>query len=260
MQNIQLFQVDAFADRLFSGNPAAICPLTHWLEDALLQNIAAENNLSETAYFVPEGDEFHLRWFTPADEVKLCGHATLAAAHVLFNELGYDKRRIVFNTLSGKLSVTQSGEALEMDFPVQPIEPVKPPDILLQALGIEPGEVYLGEDYIAVFETEQQIQSLQVDYSLLSQVEVRGLGVSAPGDVSDFVSRFFAPRHGINEDPVTGSLHCALAPYWASRLGKNQLNARQLSKRGGSIQCNVHHGRVSLSGKALTFMRGSFDV
>lgn len=249
------FQVDAFTQQVFGGNPAAVVPMQRWLDDALLQAIAAENNLSETAFFVPAGDEFQLRWFTPVSEVDLCGHATLATAHVLFEHLAYPGTRITFSTHSGKLGVQRKGSELEMDFPAVAAQRCAPPEALVQGLGAQPLEVWAADDYLALFDSEASILALQPDHSQLARLDRRGVIVTAPGMRTDFVSRFFAPKFGIPEDPVTGSAHCMLAPYWASRLGRNTLRARQVSRRGGDIACTVQGERVLLSGQAVTFMQ-----
>jgi len=251
---IRQYQVDAFATRAFEGNPAAVCPLESWLDDGLLQAIAEENNLSETAFFVPTDSGYALRWFTPAQEVDLCGHATLATAHVLFRHLGHAGRTIAFETRSGTLEVQQQGDRLEMDFPACPPSPCAAADLLTRALGRQPSEVLAADDYLAVFDSEAIVRAIQPDMNLLAQLDLRGVIITAPGTSSDFVSRFFAPKFGIPEDPVTGSAHCALAPYWARRLGRNRLNARQVSKRGGTLVCEMLGDRVTLSGQAVTFM------
>jgi len=251
---LRQYQVDAFSDRLFGGNPAAIVPLDSWLPDELMQSIATENNLSETAFFVPTGNGFHLRWFTPAAEVKLCGHATLATAHVIFDHLGYSEDCITFETLSGELRVEKRGELLSMDFPATPPSPCATPDILAQALGREPVEVLAEDDYLVVLESEADVLSISPDYTLLSRLDLRGVIVTAPSEQYDFVSRFFAPKYGIPEDPVTGSAHCILTPYWAGKLGKSTLRARQVSARGGDIICELSGERVFLSGSAVTFI------
>lgn len=248
------YQVDAFTDQVFSGNPAAVVPLSSWPDDALLQAIAEENNLSETAFFAPSAKGFHLRWFTPVKEVDLCGHATLATAHVLFEILGYTKQVIIFETRRGELLVKKKGKRLEMDFPASPPTPGGIPEALAQGLGRRPLEVLAADDYLAVFASEEAVRALIPDQALLSQLDLRGVIITAPGTGVDFVSRFFAPKFGIPEDPVTGSAHCTLAPYWAARLGKNILTARQVSKRGGNISCEVQTDRVLLSGCAVTFM------
>jgi PhzF family phenazine biosynthesis protein len=248
------YQVDAFATRAFEGNPAAVCPLESWLEDGLLQAIAEENNLSETAFFVPSEKGFELRWFTPIKEVDLCGHATLAAAHVIFETLGYAKQVITFETRSGDLFVEKKGKRLAMDFPACPPTPREPPEILAEGLGQRPMEVLATDDYIAVFDNEATVRAITPNQALLGQLDLRGVIVTAPGSDVDFVSRFFAPKFGIPEDPVTGSAHCALAPYWARKLGKSLLSAKQLSRRGGDLICEVKTNRVFLSGYAVTFM------
>ena len=257
---LKQYQVDAFATRAFEGNPAAVCPLTEWLDDALMQAIAAENNLSETAFFVPNEKGFHLRWFTPAHEVDLCGHATLATAHVIFDMLDYDKERITFSTRSGNLFVTKKQNCLEMDFPALNIARREISEQFIAALGQAPVELWAGDDYLAVFKTESDIRNLNPNQALLSEFDLRGVIVTAPGAQFDFVSRFFAPKYGIPEDPVTGSAHCALAPYWAQRLNKTSLSARQISKRGGNVSCEVKHERVFLSGTAITFMTAEITI
>lgn len=251
---IKQYQVDAFATHAFEGNPAAVCPLEGWLDEGLLQAIAEENNLSETAFFVPSDKGFHLRWFTPASEVDLCGHATLATAHVIFETLGYTKQAITFETRSGDLFVERKGKQLEMDFPASPPTPRRPPEILTEGLGRRPIEVLAAGDYLAVFDSEATVRAMTPDMALLGQLDLRGVIITAPGTDVDFVSRFFAPKFGIPEDPVTGSAHCSLAPYWAGRLGKRLLSARQVSKRGGSLTCELKGDRVLLSGSAVTVM------
>lgn len=251
---IKQYQVDAFANRVFEGNPAAVCPLERWLDDALLQAIAEENNLSETAFFVPSENGFQLRWFTPVKEIDLCGHATLAAAHVIFEILGHTKQIITFETRSGGLFVKKKGQQLEMNFPACPPTPCKISETLVQGLGQRPIEVLAADDYLAVFDSETTIRAITPNYALLGQLDLRGIIVTAPGTDVDFVSRFFAPKFGIPEDPVTGSAHCELAPYWANKLGKNILNAKQISKRGGNLTCELKADRVFLLGSAVTFM------
>ncbi len=257
---ISLFQIDAFASKAFSGNSAAVCPLETWIDDSLMQAIAAENNLSETAFFVKRDNHYELRWFTPATEVDLCGHATLAAAFVLFNELRISAKEIVFHTKSGPLTVEQKGELLEMDFPMQLPIACDVPDDLIKGLGKEPTAVLSSEDYLAVFGSEDEVKSINPDFERLKRLPLRGVIVTSPGERADFVSRFFAPKLGIDEDPVTGSAHCSLAPYWGRRLGKNKLHAIQLSLRGGELYCEVLDERVLISGKAVKFMRGEIFV
>jgi predicted PhzF superfamily epimerase YddE/YHI9 len=251
---IKQYQVDAFATRAFEGNPAAVCPLQGWLDDDLMQAIAEENNLSETAFFVPSDKGFALRWFTPVKEVDLCGHATLATAHVIFEQLGYAGEVITFETRSGELFVKRQGQQLEMDFPACPPTPCALPDLLAEGLGQRPIEVWAADDYLAVFDSEATVRAITPNQALLGQLDLRAVVITAPGNEVDFVSRLFAPKLGIPEDPVTGSVHCALAPYWANKLGKTILSARQVSKRGGSLTCVVKADRVMLSGSAVTVM------
>lgn len=257
---IKQYQVDAFASRAFEGNPAAVCPLERWLDDELLQAIAEENNLSETAFFVPAGDGFELRWFAPLKEVDLCGHATLASAHVIFEILGDTRRTLRFQTRGGPLLVENKGGMLEMDFPARPPAPCEAPRALIEGLGRRPIEVLAADDYMAVFGSEADVRAIRPDQALLGQLGLRGVIVTAPGSDVDFVSRFFGPKFGIPEDPVTGSAHCTLAPYWAGRLGRSDLRARQVSKRGGDIGCAVRGERVLLSGHAVTFMDGEIAL
>ncbi|MHB1351830.1 MAG: PhzF family phenazine biosynthesis protein [Thiobacillus sp.] len=257
---LRQYQVDAFASRVFEGNPAAVCPLESWLDDDLMQAIAEENNLSETAFFVPADKGFDLRWFTPASEVDLCGHATLAAAHVLFEHLHHPGPHIAFNTRSGTLTVRRKGALLEMDFPIFPPKAYSESDTLARALGRQPAEVLRADDYLAVFEDEAAVRAVKPDFALLNALDLRGVIVTAPGDSHDFVSRFFAPRLGVVEDPVTGSAHCTLAPYWASRLGKQVLSARQVSKRGGELTCELKEDRVLLAGAAVTVLQAEMTL
>ncbi|MCB0558801.1 MAG: PhzF family phenazine biosynthesis protein [Lewinellaceae bacterium] len=259
--NIPIYQADAFTGELFQGNPAAVCPLDNWLPDAVLQSIAAENNLSETAFFLPKGPDYQLRWFTPAIEVDLCGHATLATAHVLFEHLGYQEASVNFHCRSGLLSVSREEDHYIMDFPTDIIEPTLAPKVLTEALRATPLEVFAGrEDFLIVLGSEAEVAALQPDFRLLRQVKGRGVIVTAPGDAVDFVSRCFFPNAGIDEDPVTGSAHTTLTPYWAERLGKQELTARQISRRGGEIRCTMLGERVALAGKAVTYMEGVIRV
>lgn len=260
MLRLKQFQVDAFASRVFEGNPAAVCPLHDWLPDGVLQSIAAENNLSETAFFVPSRDGYHLRWFTPLTEVDFCGHATLATAHVLFAALGYAGDAITFDTRSGKMVVQRDGDAYRMDFPARPVQPCTAPRDLLAGLGAGVRHTLAGDDYVAVFDDEAQVRSLQPDLSRLAALDRRGVIATAPGREVDFVSRFFAPRLGIDEDPVTGSAHCELVPYWADKLGRTSLRARQVSRRGGELLCELAGGRVILTAGAVIFMEGEIRV
>ena len=256
---IKQFQVDAFANHVFEGNPAAVCPLESWLDDGQLQAIAEENNLSETAFFVPSDKGYMLRWFTPVKEVDLCGHATLAAAHVIYEKLGYARDVITFETRSGDLFVKRKGQLLEMDFPASMPTPCTFPDLLVEGLGRRPLEVWAADDYLAVFDSEATIRAIVPNQTLLSQLDLRCVIITAPGTDVDFVSRVFGPKFGIPEDPVTGSAHCALAPYWAEKLGKHRLSARQVSKRGGNVLCEVKADRVFLTGHAVTFMEADIS-
>ncbi len=254
---VPIYQVDAFTDRLFDGNPAAICPLESWLSDRQMQFLAAENNLSETAFFVPEEDEFRLRWFTPEVEVDLCGHATLASAAVLFRELGYDRPEVRFRTMkAGTLTVAKQGEWFALDFPSRPPQPVEPPAALAQALGQPPVRVLAARDYVAVYDDAATVRALAPDMAALAGLDRFAVIATAPGDDCDFVSRFFAPAKGVPEDPVTGSAHCTLIPYWADRLGRTELSARQLSRRGGELRCTDRGERVTIAGQAVLYMKG----
>lgn len=256
-----LYQIDAFASDVFKGNPAAVCPLGEWLDDELLQAIAVENNLSETAYLVAKDGAYDLRWFTPAAEVDLCGHATLASAHVVFEHLEKNAAEVHFDTRSGRLSVLREADGLlAMDFPAQPGAPVKVSEDIIAGLGAEPSYLFAGEDLMAVFERESQIRVIEPDQAALKELEGRGVIITAPGEEVDFVSRFFAPKYNIPEDPVTGSAHCMLTPYWAERLGKTELQARQISARGGELACSLEGARVRISGHAAEYMIGEISL
>jgi PhzF family phenazine biosynthesis protein len=259
---LKLYQVDAFSNKLFSGNPAAVCITDNWLDDRLMQNIALENNLSETAFVVPKGNGFEIRWFTPAIEVDLCGHATLAAGHVIFNYTSFLGEEINFETKkSGFLKVKKEDDFLTLDFPADEVKKVSPPEQLLKALEIEPIECYKGKtDFMFVFASRQEVENVQVEYSSADNIRFRGIIVTAKGNDVDFVSRFFAPGAGILEDPVTGSAHTTLTPYWSKKLGKKELSARQLSKRGGELKCKMAGDRVLISGQAVTYMIGEVEV
>jgi PhzF family phenazine biosynthesis protein len=259
MSRIPYFEVDAFANQLFRGNPAGICPLQKWLDDALMQNVAGENNLAETAFFVPRGGDYELRWFSPAIEIDLCGHATLASAFVLFSELGYRGDSVRFHSRSGPLTVSRSGDVLTLDFPSRPPGPCSAPKVLIDGLGKTPVEVLKARDYFAIFEKADDVCSLQPNFNLLGTLDEKVI-VTAPGTDCDFVSRFFAPTAGVNEDPVTGSAHYTLIPYWARRLGKTKLFARQLSKRGGEIFCEDAGERVKIGGNAVLYSRGEIEL
>ena len=255
-----MFQVDAFTGRLFGGNPAAVVVLPEWLADETLQAIAQENNLAETAFVVPGADWFGLRWFTPAIEVDLCGHATLASAYVLFNH-GYTSRsEVVFEYRGGRLTVAREGDLLAMNFPARPPEPIQCDAALVDALGAAPRELHQSRDLLAVFDTQADVESLRPDFPAIAQLDVFAVIASAPGKECDFVSRFFAPGAGIPEDPVTGSAHCTLVPYWSERLGKKKLHALQLSRRGGELFCENLGPRVKLSGRVVEYLRGQIFV
>ena len=257
---IPIFQIDAFAGKLFTGNPAAVCPLDKWLPDDLMQKIAAENNLAETAFFVPINDHFEIKWFTPQVEINLCGHATLASGHVLFRHLGYQGDRIKFLSKSGELIVTMAQDLIFLNFPAdKPGHTTMPPG-LVDGLGAKPHEILKGRDYFAVFDSENEIIAIKPNFDRLCQIESHAIIVTAPGQTCDFVSRFFAPRLGINEDPVTGSAHTALIPYWAEKLGKKLMTARQLSKRQGEIFCENLGNRVLIGGYAKTYMTGEIEL
>ena len=262
MTELTLYQLDAFTDRPFGGNPAAVCPLDAWLSDDLLQQIALENNLSETAYLVPDGEDYHLRWFTPALEVNLCGHATLATAQVVLDKLRPGADVVTFKTLSGELTVSRDGEQLVMDFPVLPAQSEIPTPDLLAPLGAVPVESYKirelhGAPYLlAVFDSEADVAALAPNFSAMQA----NIIATAPGHQVDFVSRFFAPMSGVPEDPVTGSAHCTLTPYWADRLGKTVMQARQISARGGDVGCRLVGERVYLSGSCVYFMQGRITI
>lgn len=257
---LPLYQVDAFTSRVFGGNPAGIVPLETWLPDETMQAIAAENNLAETAFFVREGDGFRLRWFTPSVEVDLCGHATLASAHLLYAQLGYRGDRIDFETRSGRLTVTRQGDLLAMELPARPPLPCSAPSDLDTALGRAPAAVLAARDYLLVYEREADVRSLAPDMERIARLDRFGVIVTAPGESCDFVSRFFAPAQGIPEDPVTGSAHCTLIPYWAQRLGKTTMNARQISPRGGELSCEDRGARVVVAGKAVLYLEGTIHV
>ena len=262
MLSLKFYQVDAFADQVFQGNPAAVCPLEHWLPDETMQAIAMENNLSETAFFVPEADGFHLRWFTPRSEVDLCGHATLATAHVLVNHLDHQMPQLKFRTASGELVVTNLEDRLAMDFPSRPGRKLKAPMALVDGLVLDPVTTRKARDYMAVLDSADQVLNCRPDLPKLEELDATGIIITAESDDPDidFVSRFFAPREGIPEDPVTGSAHCTLIPYWAERLGKNHMVARQVSARGGTVYCELKGNRVEIAGKAVTYAEGTFNI
>jgi PhzF family phenazine biosynthesis protein len=259
---LPIYQVDAFAEEVFSGNPAAVMPLEAWLADAVMQNIAMENNVAETAFFVAVKGDFELRWFTPTVEVDLCGHATLASAHVLYNHLGYSAEEIVFHTRSGELRVSRGPRGLTLDFPAAELQPHNVEQAVCAALGSssQASEAVIARDnphaVVYIYATEDEIAALSPNASQLLAASAYSVIATAPGNNSDFVSRFFGPHVGIDEDPVTGSAHCSLVPYWARRLGLNKLQARQISSRGGDLMCELSGGRVFMTGSAVTFMQG----
>jgi len=260
---IPIYQADAFTSALFGGNPAAVCPLQDWLSDDLMQKIAVENNLSETAFLVKENGDYHIRWFTPGTEVKLCGHATLASAHILFTLLGHEGNSITFHSKSGPLQVTRAaGGQLTLNFPANPPEAInESPAGIFEGLGIEPAPVFKTSfDYMVVLPSQKMVEALTPDFKKLAQTPCRGVIATAAGDEADFVSRCFYPQSGIDEDPVTGSAHTIMVPYWAGRLNKTRLKAIQLSKRRGLLDCELKDGRVLMSGNAVTYLKGEIEV
>lgn len=256
---LKIYQVDAFTDQVFKGNPAAVCPLDKWLQEDEMQKIAEENNLAETAFFVASGDVFEIRWFTPLAEVNLCGHATLASAHVLYEHMGYKEDKIRFNSKSGELVVRREKDGLVLNFPAKDIVRAKLPDGMLEGLGVLPHELYQNEDYMMVLDSEDEVRSIHPNFDILRKIKTRGIIITAKGDKVDFVSRFFAPSVGINEDPVTGSAHTALIPYWSKKLHKTDMVARQLSSRGGELICKDLEERVEMKGKAVTYLQGEIN-
>ncbi len=259
---LRIFQIDAFTDKLFGGNPAAVIPLDEWIDESLMQQIAAENNLAETAFFVNKNGCFEIRWFTPAVEVDLCGHATLAAAHVLFNLLNYISDEIIFiSHRSGILKVTKEGKHLKLDFPADVYERIEAPQLLIDGLGLIPLVTFNGKtDLMAVLASQIEVEQLTPDFKKLADLGGRGVIATAKGDAIDFVSRFFAPQSGIDEDPVTGSAHTTLTPYWAKILGKSTLLAIQVSARKGYLDCTLVGDRVEISGNAITYLTGEITV
>jgi PhzF family phenazine biosynthesis protein len=259
MTKYPIYAVDAFTDRLFGGNPAAVCPLEKWLPDATMQSLAMENNLSETAFFVKEGNQYHIRWFTPEFEIDLCGHATLASAYVIFNELETDLDKIQFTCKSGLLDVVRKGGLIELNFPARMPVATGTPDNLLRGFNIHPAQVLKSRDYFLIYEKEQDILDLVPDFHYLNQLkDVVGIIVTAHGQSVDFVSRFFVPNSVIGEDPVTGSAHSSLIPYWSSKLNKTVLTAKQLSPRGGDLLCEFKRDRVTMAGNAVLYKKGEY--
>jgi PhzF family phenazine biosynthesis protein len=257
---LPIFQVDAFTSRVFAGNPAAVVPLAAWLPDLTLQAIAAENNLSETAFLVGGAGEYEIRWMTPLAEVDLCGHATLASAFVILTRIEPERTAVRFTSRSGPLPVDRQGELLVLDFPARPPRPAAPPAGLAEALGRAPQSVLESRDLLAVYESEDEVRALRPDMARLEATGVHAVIATARGREADFVSRFFAPRLGVPEDPVTGSAHCTLVPYWADRLGRESLRALQVSARGGELLCERRGGRVRIAGRAVLYLEGSIEV
>lgn len=259
---LKLYQIDAFADQVFKGNPAAVCILDKWIEDDIMQSIASENNLAETAFVVRQDNNYSIRWFTPEVEVDLCGHATLASAYVLYEYFHVKSAQIKFETKnSGFLSVKKMGKNIVMDFPADHLKKVAPPPRLIQALGSKPIETYKGKtDYLLIYNSQSDVAAIKPNFSILSEVECRGVIVSARGIEVDFVSRFFAPQVGIDEDPVTGSAHTSLTPFWANKLNKTILTAQQISKRHGELRCEWDGDRVKIIGQAVTYLIGEIDI
>lgn len=256
-----IYQVDAFTNTIFKGNPAAICPLENWISEEKMQSIAEENNLSETAFFVRESNSYKIKWFTPTSEIDLCGHATLAAAHIIFSEFQFSENLIEFNSNSGKLTVEKKGDWYTLNFPSEDINEIETPKLLMQALNVPILKTYKGKWKLLVeLENETNIANLTPNFSLLTQLESNGIIVTSKGKNVDFVSRFFAPKIGINEDPVTGSAHTLLIPFWAKKLNKNSLEAIQLSKRTGYLKCDYLRNRVEMSGQAITYLKGTLNI
>lgn len=259
--NLTIYQVDAFTKEVFKGNPAAIVPLENWLDAEAMQKIALENNLSETAFFVKNGGVYEIRWFTPTFEIDLCGHATLAAAFVIFEILKAESEIVNFHShKSGELSVEKKGDVLILDFPARPVSKTEISDNVIVAIGKQPKEVFKARDYFLVYESEQEISEIAPDFSKLLEIDAHGFIVTAKGDSADFVSRFFAPEVGIFEDPVTGSAHCNLIPFWAERLGKTEMFAKQISARGGELFCELVGDRVKIGGNAVLYLKGEIFI
>ena len=258
---LDIYQVDAFAKEVFKGNPAAVCPLDEWIDAEMMQKIALENNLSETAFFVKKDNIYEIRWFTPTFEIDLCGHATLGSAFVIFDVLKLESEVIKFHShKSGELTVEKNGERLILDFPSRPVEKCDALDGLIEAIGKPPKEVLKARDYFLVYENEQEIADIAPNFSKLLEIDAHGFIVTAKGDDADFVSRFFAPEVGVFEDPVTGSAHCNLIPFWAEKLGKTEMFARQISERGGELFCKCEGDRVKIGGNAVLYLKGEISV
>jgi len=257
---LNLYQIDAFAKNIFEGNPAAVCPLDKWLEDNILQKIANENNLSETAFFVKEKNKFHIRWFTPSNEVDMCGHATLASAYVIFEILNYKESEIIFNSKSGLLKVTKDDDKFKMNFPIQEIIKCDIPNSISKAFEIQPIECYKSMDYILIFENEEDILNAKPNLALLRDIDTRGVIITSKSKKYDFINRFFAPKYGIDEDPVTGSAFTQLIPYWNKALNKDSFVAKQVSQRGGEVFCKLQNNRVEISGYAKKYLEGVIKI
>lgn len=257
---LPVYKVDAFTNKLFGGNPAAVCPLEHWLPDDIMQKLATENNLSETAFFVKSGEQYHIRWFTPEYEIDLCGHATLASAYIIFNYLNHSSDIIRFTCKSGLLEVKRKGDLIELNFPARMPAATEVDEKLLQGLSIKPSKILKSRDYFFVYDNPEDIVSFVPDFSILNQFDCIGIIVTAKGNDVDFVSRFFVTNSSIGEDPVTGSAHCSLIPYWSAELNKSVLTAKQLSKRGGDLLCEMKGDRVTMAGNAVLYMKGEYYV
>lgn len=257
---LPIYQVDAFTDKVFGGNPAAVCPLESWLDDGLMQNIASENNLSETAFFVREDEAYRIRWMTPAAEVDLCGHATLASAFVIFRFMEPGAERIVFRSRSGDLTVAREGDLLSLDFPANRPRPQAPPKELLDAFPAQPSEVLCNRSFVLVYGSEDVVRNMKPDIRRLLEVDAFGAIITARGNEADFVSRFFVPHVGVDEDPVTGYAHTILIPYWAEKLGRSKLRALQVSRRGGELFCEDRGDRVKIAGRAVLYLQGQIEI
>jgi PhzF family phenazine biosynthesis protein len=261
---LKLYQVDAFTSKIFGGNPAAVVPLESWLPTETMQALALENNLAETVFFVKEAENWRIRWFTPEVEIDLCGHATLASAWVLWNLLGESGKIIIFDSKSGPLSVTRDGSLLELDFPSRPPQKTAVHNRLIDGLGTQPLEILAARDYLVVYHHWEEVRDLQPDFSVLAKIDKMVIATAPGGRIDgeeiDFVSRFFAPQSGVPEDPVTGSAHSTLVPYWAQRLGKHSLRAKQISKRGGDLWCQFRGDRVGIAGECVLYLTGEFIV
>ncbi|MEQ8360578.1 MAG: PhzF family phenazine biosynthesis protein [Cytophagales bacterium] len=257
---LKIYQIDAFASEVFKGNPAAVIPLEKWLSDEVMQKIAEENNLAETAFFVKKDELFEIRWFTPKLEVDLCGHATLASAHVIINYLNNNSKTLRFSSKSSELNVRKEKDGLVLNFPAKSFNIAKLPDGLFEGLGALPIELYKNDDYMMILDSEKEVRDINPDFNLLNKVDTRGIIVTAKGDKVDFISRFFAPRVGINEDPVTGSAHTMLIPYWSKRLHKKEMSAQQISARGGHLHCVDLGERVEIKGTAVTYLVGEIKI